>query len=57
MGVGVGVGNMMWSTHYPRHGNDWPYSRKTIMEMMGQIDPEERRRICSGNAVRIFGLG
>jgi predicted TIM-barrel fold metal-dependent hydrolase len=53
----VGLDNMMWSTDYPHHGNDWPYSRKTIMEMMGHIDVEERRRICAGNAVRIFGLG
>jgi predicted TIM-barrel fold metal-dependent hydrolase len=53
----VGVGNMMWSTDYPHHGNDWPYSRRTIMAMMGHIDAEERRRICAGNAVRIFRLG
>ena len=31
----VGVENMMWSSDYPHHGNDWPYSRKTIEEMMG----------------------
>ncbi|MBW2446994.1 MAG: amidohydrolase family protein, partial [Deltaproteobacteria bacterium] len=24
----VGVANMAWSTDYPHHGNDWPYSRK-----------------------------
>ncbi|MGH9211466.1 MAG: amidohydrolase family protein [Acidimicrobiales bacterium] len=53
----VGVDNMMWSTDYPHHGNDWPYSRKTIMDMMGHIDADERARIAGGNATRIFGLG
>jgi predicted TIM-barrel fold metal-dependent hydrolase len=53
----VGIDNMMWSTDYPHHGNDWPYSRKTIMDMMGHIDPGERARIVGGNADRIFGLG
>ena len=30
----VGVDNIMWSTDYPHHGNDWPYSRKVIEETM-----------------------
>jgi predicted TIM-barrel fold metal-dependent hydrolase len=48
---------MMWSTDYPHHGNDWPYSRKVISEMMGHIDTAERHKIIAGNAERIFGLG
>ena len=36
----VGVDRLMWSTDYPHHGNDWPYSRKTIDEMMFGI-PED----------------
>jgi predicted TIM-barrel fold metal-dependent hydrolase len=52
----VGIDNMMWSTDYPHHGNDWPYSRKTIEDMMGHIDRAERYQIVAGNAVRIFGL-
>ena len=52
----VGVDNMMWSSDYPHHGNDWPYSRKTIDDMMGHIPRDERARIVGGNAVRIFSL-
>jgi predicted TIM-barrel fold metal-dependent hydrolase len=52
----VGIENMMWSTDYPHHGNDWPYSRKVIEEMMGHIPAEERAQIIGGNATRIFGL-
>ncbi|HWC38121.1 MAG TPA: amidohydrolase family protein [Acidimicrobiales bacterium] len=54
---GVGVDNMMWSSDYPHHGNDWPYSRRTIDSMMSNIDRDERRRIVGANAARIFGLG
>jgi len=52
----VGVENMMWSSDYPHHGNDWPYSRKTIDDMMGAIPTAERAAIVGGNAARIFGL-
>jgi predicted TIM-barrel fold metal-dependent hydrolase len=52
----VGVDNMMWSSDYPHHGNDWPYSRKTINEMMGTIDRAEQAKIVCGNAQRIFKL-
>jgi predicted TIM-barrel fold metal-dependent hydrolase len=53
---GVGVDNIMWSTDYPHHGNDWPYSRKTIEDMMGHLPRDERQKIVADNAVRIFGL-
>jgi predicted TIM-barrel fold metal-dependent hydrolase len=53
---GVGVDNMMWSSDYPHHGNDWPYSRMTIDSMMSHIDRDERRRIVGANAARIFRL-
>ena len=52
----VGVDNMMWSTDYPHHGNDWPRSRKTINETMADLPADEKHRIVCGNAVRIFGL-
>jgi predicted TIM-barrel fold metal-dependent hydrolase len=52
----VGVDNMMWSTDYPHHGNDWPHSRKTIDDTMVDLPREEKAKICAGNAVRIFGL-
>ena len=41
---------MMWSSDYPHHGNDWPYSRKVIDDTMGDIPADERRQIVGGNA-------
>ena len=52
----VGVDNMMWSTDYPHHGNDWPYSRKVIAETMGHIPVEEKALITGGNAARIWSI-
>ena len=47
---------MMWSTDYPHHGNDWPYSRKAIADSMADVPADERHKIVCGNAVRIFDL-
>ena len=47
---------MMWSSDYPHHGNDWPYSRKVIEETMGDIPADEKAKITGGNAARIWGL-
>ena len=52
----VGVDTIMWSSDYPHHGNDWPYSRKVIEDTMGNIPADERDRMVGGNAVRIFNL-
>jgi predicted TIM-barrel fold metal-dependent hydrolase len=52
----VGVRNMMWSSDYPHHGNDWPYSRKVIADTMGDIPAGERELIVGGNAARIYRL-
>ena len=46
----------MWSSDYPHHGNDWPYSRKVIAETMQAIPDAERAKITGGNAIRIWDL-
>ena len=52
----VGVENIMWSSDYPHHGNDWPYSRKVIEETMRDISKADREAITGGNAARIWHL-
>ncbi|HWS44651.1 MAG TPA: amidohydrolase family protein [Acidimicrobiia bacterium] len=52
----VGVENMMWSSDYPHHGNDWPYSRKVIEAMMGGVSEVDKALIAGGNAARIWNL-
>ena len=52
----VGVRNMAWSTDFPHHGCDWPYSRKVVGEMMVGVPDTERHQILAGNMMRIYGL-
>jgi predicted TIM-barrel fold metal-dependent hydrolase len=52
----IGVRNMAWSTDFPHHGNDWPYSRKVIKEMFDGVPEAETHLITCGNAARIYGL-
>jgi predicted TIM-barrel fold metal-dependent hydrolase len=52
----VGVDNMAWSTDFPHHGNDWPYSRRVIDGLMADVPEEERHKIVCANAGRFWGL-
>jgi predicted TIM-barrel fold metal-dependent hydrolase len=52
----VGIKNMMWSTDYPHHGNDWPYSRKVLASMFDGVPETERFQITCGNATELYGL-
>ena len=52
----IGVENMAWSTDFPHHGNDWPYSRKVVREMFQGVPREEVDLICAGNMIRVFEL-
>ncbi len=50
----VGIENMAWSTDFPHHGNDWPYSRRTIDGLFTDVPAEERRKIVCTNAARFW---
>ena len=52
----VGIGNMAWSTDFPHHGCDWPYSRKIVSEMLDGVPADERFRICAGNMIDLYDL-
>jgi predicted TIM-barrel fold metal-dependent hydrolase len=52
----VGVDNMAWSTDFPHHGNDWPYSRRVIDTLFAEVPEEERRKIVCTNAARFWSL-
>jgi predicted TIM-barrel fold metal-dependent hydrolase len=52
----VGVENMAWSTDFPHHGNDWPYSRRTIESLFADVAEDERRKIVCTNAASFWGL-
>jgi predicted TIM-barrel fold metal-dependent hydrolase len=51
-----GVENLMWSTDYPHHGCDWPYSRKVANELFAEVPKEERQRILALNCAELYKL-
>jgi len=53
----IGVKNMMWSTDYPHHRCDWPYSRRLIDEMFFEVPASEREDIICNNARELYQLG
>jgi predicted TIM-barrel fold metal-dependent hydrolase len=53
----IGVDNLMWSTDYPHHRHDWPYSRRIVEESMGGVPDNERARMCCENARELYRLG
>jgi predicted TIM-barrel fold metal-dependent hydrolase len=52
----IGVDTLLWSSDYPHHGNDWPYSRKVIDSLFAGVAYEDRRKITCDNAARLFRL-
>ena len=53
----IGVKNLMWSTDYPHHRHDWPYSRRVIEESFLGVPDDEKHAMVCGNAVDFYGLG
>lgn len=52
----VGLNNMAWSTDFPHHGNDWPYSRRVIDNLFTGVPEAERHKIVCDNAVQFWRL-
>ena len=52
----IGIESMLWSTDFPHHGNDYPYSRETIEHHFVNIPDAEKQKILHGNCERLYGL-
>ena len=52
----IGVKNIAWSTDFPHHGNDYPYSRETIDNHFVNVPEDERRMILADNCANLYGL-
>jgi predicted TIM-barrel fold metal-dependent hydrolase len=48
--------NIMWSTDYPHPACSWPRSQEIIERNFGGIPDDERTKILSGNAERVWNL-
>ena len=52
----LGVENIMWSSDYPHPVSSWPRSQETVNSMFHGIPAEDRTKIVSGNATRVWNL-
>ncbi len=51
-----GPDNLLWASDYPHPDSIWPNSVRTIGETMGHMSPDMVRKICGGNAAKLYGL-
>ncbi|HEY6319649.1 MAG TPA: amidohydrolase family protein [Acidimicrobiia bacterium] len=52
----IGIDSMMWSTDYPHHRHDWPYSRRVIEESFGGVPEHEKQLMICDNARDLYRL-
>ena len=53
----LGAQNLLWSSDYPHHRHDWPYSRRVIEESFLNVPADEKQKMICGNAVELYKLG
>lgn len=52
----IGVDNLLWGSDYPHQESTFPRSRQILDEILADCTSEEKAKIVSGNAARIFHL-
>jgi predicted TIM-barrel fold metal-dependent hydrolase len=48
--------SVAWGSDYPHREGTFPHSRAKIAEQVAHLPEETQRRICAGNAARVFGF-
>jgi predicted TIM-barrel fold metal-dependent hydrolase len=52
----VGVHNIMWESDYPHIAATYPRSWKFVEDSLAGVPEAERKKMCYGNAMRLYGL-
>jgi predicted TIM-barrel fold metal-dependent hydrolase len=52
----VGADRILWSNDYPHISADWPNSWRTIQSAFSGVSSDDRQKMLSGNAQRLFGF-
>ncbi len=52
----IGIDNIMWASDHPHSDTTWPNSRKFIDDQFFDVPEDERHKIVSGNAAKLYGL-
>src|ERR1700752_1840821 len=52
----IGVDNMLWGSDFPHAESTWPQSKQFLDRIFDGVPEEERRKIPSDNAAKLFGF-
>ena len=50
----IGVDNMLWGNDFPHAESTWPKSREFLDRIFAGVSDEDRRKITSDNARKLF---
>jgi len=53
----IGVDNMLWGSDFPHSESTWPQSKQFLDRIFTGVPEEDRRKITSENAAKLFGFG
>jgi predicted TIM-barrel fold metal-dependent hydrolase len=52
----IGVDNMLWGSDFPHAESTWPQSKQFLDRIFAGVPEEDRRKITSDNAAKLFGF-
>jgi predicted TIM-barrel fold metal-dependent hydrolase len=52
----IGVDNMLWGSDFPHAESTWPKSQDFLGRIFAGVPEEDRRKITSDNAAKLFGF-
>ena len=52
----IGVDNMLWGSDFPHAESTWPRSQDFLGRIFAGVPEEDRRKITSDNAAKLFGF-
>jgi predicted TIM-barrel fold metal-dependent hydrolase len=52
----IGVENMLWGSDFPHAESTWPQSKQFLDRIFDGVPEEDRRKITSDNAAKLFGF-
>ena len=52
----TGTDCLLWGNDYPHHEGTWPHSREAIDRQFVGVSEEDKRKIVSGNAAKLYGF-
>jgi predicted TIM-barrel fold metal-dependent hydrolase len=52
----IGVAHLMWASHFPLDGSDWPDHKARAELVTQEVSPEDKERLLATNCARLYRL-